>query len=164
MLRNSENGTLRIFLDRNIRGVTKCKGKGRGKGKGKGKGKAKERRLRRAREARVPETGAKAASVPRVVKVLRPPPAPPPPPLPPRRPSERSNYGPLQRRVFKRLAEYHRQLVCLDLTVSLSSFVHCLIFGESTSLRPNFPSLSSPRPGSEPIHKQRKTSQRSLSR
>ena len=37
MLRNSENSTLRIFLDRNIRGVTKGKGKGRGKGKGKGK-------------------------------------------------------------------------------------------------------------------------------
>ena len=64
--------------------------------------KAKERRLRRAREAGagVPETRAKAES-------------------------EHSYYGPLRRRVFKRLAEYHSQLVCRDLTVSLSSFVHC---------------------------------------
>ena len=117
MLRNSENSTLRIFLDRNIRGVTKGKGKGRGKGKGKGKAAAPGKGGR----GRGAGNRAKAESVPRIVKLLRPPPAPPPPP----RPSGRSYYGPLWRRVFKRLAEYHNQLVCLDLAVSLSSFVHC---------------------------------------
>ena len=71
----------------------------------------------------MPESRAKAESGPRIVKLLRPPPA---PPQPPRRPSERSYYGPLRRGVFNRLAEYHSQLVCLDLTVSLS-FVRSLL-------------------------------------
>ena len=133
MLRNSENSTLRIFLDRNIRGVTKGKGKGRGKGKGKGKAAApgKGGRGRGCRKTR-----AKAETVPRIVKLLRPPPAPPPPPT---QPSERSYYGPRWRRVFKRLAEYHSQLVCLDLTVSLSSCSFTAkYFGESTSSPPEF--------------------------